>query len=68
MEINKVRTNIQHQRLSKTVPQVHLHVWSENMDDDLVYDADVEMTGEYDDHYQFSIMVEGRLVEIRVAK
>ena len=53
---------------------VHVHVWKpydehDGTDNDLDFDDDVEMTDEYDDHYQYSVLLEdGRTLEIRVMK
>jgi hypothetical protein len=47
---------------------VHVHVYAEDVEADLVYDEDVPLVGIYDEYLQYGFFFEGRWVEIRVPR
>lgn len=48
-------------------PKLHVHVWSENQEE-IDKEYEMELTGDYGDYLQFGAMVNGRWLEIRLAK
>lgn len=46
---------------------IHIHVWNEK-GTRIQHEYDLIMSDEYDDHYQFTGKIEGKLFEIRIMK
>lgn len=49
---------------------IHVHVWNTeySVKPDPIEEVDLRLTDEYDDHYQYSGMVNGAFLEVRVWK
>jgi hypothetical protein len=48
---------------------LHVHVWSGNEDDvEPIEEVDLSLNDEYDDHWQFGGMVQGKYLEVRLWK
>ena len=48
---------------------IHVHVWDIKVDmDEPIEEVELELTGLYDDRYQFSGQVQGKHLEVRIWK